>query len=701
MARKQTSRSAERIAGTPKLVSVASTRMAEAEKSADVHKAAQGTRAWIVAAACAAAVALVAVAAGALRTQILEQPNPPWRTTLVPAEACACCAAIGSATAKPPRDCLTNVAHAATMKSRPTNTSFQHVQFTTLARELQDESCNVVMATGAAWPAWLAGSMFKNGFGKYESAAAGYSFVSLFDVMAYAARIRIHPPPPSGEQSPPRITVTAKFTRSGWFNESEVHGENPPFRTFRGTDPPLSLWGKMQLMMTTLSDNLNVNIVRIGRKLVEISDMDGFNLLSDETMEYEGAFRFHDVESWSSAPVLAMLSLITTAHPSAVASRPNEFIQMTASPGGRLLPRWDADHVGPLLWLGVVLAGLAASLVVLARHATPAPNPKKFSATVASVATMSLIIAASTLGCVCLLFFTIDGGFGDDVAVNRLVLHRVNTSESPLRRHVLAELPSSRVSYVHEFAQTKRHVIVVEWPLFWDISSIISPVFNDPSTLKLRWDPSRGTRFTVVDAKSGAVVARHKTTTPFWAYHIINAHDLDDASSDVAIDACTFDSPEHLETFVLHTLRRAAFHVPPNINRRFVVSATHGVSVTRFGPIGFDLPTVPVGVRGEVYTFAYGTGHRQIGDWWNSLVKVNVRTGATVQWFEEHVWPSQPVMVQSPRATREDDGVVVALMSHGLRNQSFVLVLNATTMTEIARAWIPVALPYTSHGFFE
>jgi carotenoid cleavage dioxygenase-like enzyme len=52
------------------------------------------------------------------------------------------------------------------------------------------------------------------------------------------------------------------------------------------------------------------------------------------------------------------------------------------------------------------------------------------------------------------------------------------------------------------------------------------------------------------------------------------------------------------------------------------------------------------------------------------------------------------------QAQDEDDGVVLAIMLDYKKNTSFLLVLDARTMAEIGRAYLPHHNPAALHGQF-
>jgi carotenoid cleavage dioxygenase-like enzyme len=54
--------------------------------------------------------------------------------------------------------------------------------------------------------------------------------------------------------------------------------------------------------------------------------------------------------------------------------------------------------------------------------------------------------------------------------------------------------------------------------------------------------------------------------------------------------------------------------------------------------------------------------------------------------------------VAAPDAEGEDTGVLLSVVLDGDRGSSFLLVLDATTFIELARAQAPHAVPFGFHG---
>jgi hypothetical protein len=85
----------------------------------------------------------------------------------------------------------------------------------------------------------------------------------------------------------------------------------------------------------------------------------------------------------------------------------------------------------------------------------------------------------------------------------------------------------------------------------------------------------------------------------------------------------------------------------------------------------------------------------------NSLVKVDIKSGTSVVFGPaEHVNFSEPVFVARPGSDAEDDGVLVSVMCDCLERKSYLMVIDARSMAEVARVAIPQIVPAGFHGTF-
>jgi carotenoid cleavage dioxygenase-like enzyme len=102
------------------------------------------------------------------------------------------------------------------------------------------------------------------------------------------------------------------------------------------------------------------------------------------------------------------------------------------------------------------------------------------------------------------------------------------------------------------------------------------------------------------------------------------------------------------------------------------------------------------------YNFVYGISTYNANDFANQLVKVDIIHKASKIWSEKNCYPGEPVFVATPNATNEDDGVILSIILDASNNKSFLLVLDAVTFEEMARAETPHHIPFGFHGqYFE
>jgi beta,beta-carotene 9',10'-dioxygenase len=82
------------------------------------------------------------------------------------------------------------------------------------------------------------------------------------------------------------------------------------------------------------------------------------------------------------------------------------------------------------------------------------------------------------------------------------------------------------------------------------------------------------------------------------------------------------------------------------------------------------------------------------------LVKIDNQSGEATVWSEPAAFVGEPVFVPSPDLSGEDDGVVLSVVLDAVRGESCLLVLDARSMTELARARAPHVIPHGIHGVF-
>src|SRR3954451_14221895 len=274
--------------------------------------------------------------------------------------------------------------------------------------------------------------------------------------------------------------------------------------------------------------------------------------------------------------------------------------------------------------------------------------------------------------------------------------YRVYTTNAAAQRRVLAKIPVREPAYMHSFGMTERYVVLAEFPLV--VNPLRLALSAESFIESYRWKPERGTRFVVVDRRDGRVAMR-ATAEPFFCFHHVNAWEEGD---EVVVDLVAYDDASVIDTLFVDQLRSGA-EQPPSQLRRYRI---HPDSDRAGGEVLLDhsieLPRIDYArVNARPYRHVYACGMRpEQPDWLNELVKFDTRERALATWHEPGCYPGEPVFVGRPGRDREDDGVILSVVFDGKTGRSFLLVLDAASFEEQARAEAPHHLPIGFHGQF-
>jgi carotenoid cleavage dioxygenase-like enzyme len=261
-----------------------------------------------------------------------------------------------------------------------------------------------------------------------------------------------------------------------------------------------------------------------------------------------------------------------------------------------------------------------------------------------------------------------------------------------------AEMKVREPAYVHSFGLTERFFILGEFPYVVDPLDVAKTMGRKPFMEHFRWEPDRGTRFHLFDRGTGELVRSFDAPAGF-CFHHVNAYE---DGSEVIVDACVYDDPSVIQQLYLKRILAGERGGPPPTLRRYRLDLETGSSSDeQLTEIPFELPVIDYGRRNtRPYRYTYGVSGSYEDDWFNVLAKVDVNDGSYDLWSEAGCYPSEPVFVRDPGSDEEDGGVALSVVLDTHSGRSFMLVLDARTWQEIARAEAPQHVPFGFHGQF-
>jgi beta,beta-carotene 9',10'-dioxygenase len=258
-------------------------------------------------------------------------------------------------------------------------------------------------------------------------------------------------------------------------------------------------------------------------------------------------------------------------------------------------------------------------------------------------------------------------------------------------RRVIARMPVKEPAYMHAFGMSERYLILAEYPL--RVNPLKLAFSGRPFIENYTWRGDEPTRFQVFDRGTGELRGTYETDA-FFCFHHVNAFER---GNELVVDLCAYDDSSIIDSLYLDE-KGPRGAIPGVELRRYTIDLAGGG--VRFEPLtdgSLELPRIDYGRRNtRDYSYAYFTGADT--GWIDRLVKVDVRDGSRSEWRAEGCFPGEPVFVREPGTDAEDAGVVLSVVLDANAGHSFLLVLDAGTFDEVARADAPHHIPFGFHG---
>lgn len=266
----------------------------------------------------------------------------------------------------------------------------------------------------------------------------------------------------------------------------------------------------------------------------------------------------------------------------------------------------------------------------------------------------------------------------------------------------IATMPTREPAYMHSFAVTERHFLLVENPLVVQPVRLIAELTVKAGSFitQYRWKPELGLRIHAFDLASGQLEHSWKAD-PCFLFHTINAYQQD---GEIRLDACAFEDASIIDALAMDRLQGgdSAFTLTPPMPTRFTLPLDGGPVQQRTltDATDLELPRINYGrCNGRPYRYAYGNATSGAA-FLKDIVKLDVESGEYRGWSEDDQWAGEPVFVARPDGEGEDDGVLLSVVLDGTTGTSYLLILDAADLSELARAHAPHLVPLGFHGQF-
>jgi carotenoid cleavage dioxygenase-like enzyme len=263
---------------------------------------------------------------------------------------------------------------------------------------------------------------------------------------------------------------------------------------------------------------------------------------------------------------------------------------------------------------------------------------------------------------------------------------------------VLNSIAVQEPAYIHSFSLTERYAVLVAGPLV--VKPIELALRRGGLIESFHWKPDRATQIYVLDRHNGDRIANLETDALF-CFHHVNAFEHD---GEIVMDLVGYDDPGVIDRFRLDAIdAESRMGAPPTVRRyRLPLDGRRDVVLEQLSDHAMEMPRINYArCNGSAYQYAYGIGDGPSNGWVSApIVKLDIEGGEADVWAADGAYPGEPIFVAAPGGLHEDSGALLSIVLDADRHSSYLLVLDAETMHEHARAHVPHHIPFGLHGEF-
>lgn len=252
-------------------------------------------------------------------------------------------------------------------------------------------------------------------------------------------------------------------------------------------------------------------------------------------------------------------------------------------------------------------------------------------------------------------------------------------------RKLVASIPVSSISYMHSFSLAGKYLVLVDYPLRAKNPRDIAHGFIEAFT----WYEKECSTVYVIDRDSGQYWTF--STLPFFSFHHINGFEKE---GKIYIDLIAYPNAD-----IIYKVNRYPDIKNPNnkLLRLEMDLLAHTIKIHQPSPLHFEFPRLNDSFIGKDYQYFYAVHIQPHGE---GILKYDQFGSNHRYWFQEGCYANEPLFVPHPQAQSEDDGVILSVINDLKNKTSFLLILDAKDLKELARANVPHFIPFGFHGQF-
>ncbi|AEI36560.1 lignostilbene-alpha,beta-dioxygenase [Francisella salina] len=96
----------------------------------------------------------------------------------------------------------------------------------------------------------------------------------------------------------------------------------------------------------------------------------------------------------------------------------------------------------------------------------------------------------------------------------------------------------------------------------------------------------------------------------------------------------------------------------------------------------------------------YLANRKDQAEFFNSIIKIDLYNNNVSEHDFGDDYVSEPIFIANPEPTNEDDGLIFVNVIDSSKKLSYIVYLNATDLSLIYKAYLPIQIPPALHGIY-
>eukprot|EP00421_Protoceratium_reticulatum_P071736 CAMPEP_0168414874 /NCGR_PEP_ID=MMETSP0228-20121227/29949_1 /TAXON_ID=133427 /ORGANISM="Protoceratium reticulatum, Strain CCCM 535 (=CCMP 1889)" /LENGTH=508 /DNA_ID=CAMNT_0008428681 /DNA_START=46 /DNA_END=1569 /DNA_ORIENTATION=+ len=281
------------------------------------------------------------------------------------------------------------------------------------------------------------------------------------------------------------------------------------------------------------------------------------------------------------------------------------------------------------------------------------------------------------------------------------------SDKSPKERRSLVDIPDGSPPYMHSFGLTAQHVVLPRMPVRFDFAGAALRTMAQAFQEIPINAPSADNAFHVVPLGGGKPIVRMLPESDRLYYtHTVNTYEN---ASGIVIDLSTAPSNPFSRNLsvaaVTDEATRNSDKAAHMVVRRFLVPLDHDAPVRSEAlsdpRMATDFTRINPRVAGRKHCFFWAV------QWFSdaasfasmAVVKHDVCNGGVRKWERKNWYPSEPTLLPAgEEGAAEDAGLLVFTALDGRKDETYLLVVDASTMQTVSEAGPYPRIGFTTHG---